>query len=167
MALTVAITNSANYINFVYSNGIKINVPKSAAIEVQQKTVLGKDLVVLIYNDVRPSSSGCITLDWMNVTSPTITSANNLATVLMTYSSSGSYTPVVFTFTNADLVDGITTFVLTRAATSGTGLLTVTILDPAGVPTIVSQTWTGLSCAANFGGAIGAGNWTIKLESHA
>lgn len=152
MNRTVKIYDSAAGIELQWGTAsIPQLINKMNVIEITQDDSLSMCGIRTTMNDVTK-----IFVD--DVTVPTVANVDALYAVLSLYL--GSTTVAVKTsdtFTNADLVAGV----LTITHNLGTESIAVYIMDPSGVYSWIDFTVVDTnSCTVDFGGAIGAGNWT-------
>jgi hypothetical protein len=99
------------------------------------------------------------------VSSPTVANLAALtAFITGALSTSDGYST---TFTNASLVDGVTTFILTVTHNLGTiNIASCVVYDPAGLSQVMSYTVVDAdNITIDFGGVIGAGSWTVVVKS--
>lgn len=102
-----------------------------------------------------------IRIAFTHVTDPVTADLAALYALVQSYASAGEAAMANGTFTNATLVDGVTTFVLTINHGLNSNNVMIVVRDPAGISELVSDTVVDANnVTVDFGGAIGAGTWT-------
>jgi hypothetical protein len=159
MAYTISITDVTNHISFSYSSGLQKNVIKTHVVAVD----LNKDrtsIIIHLAQSANRHGQDFIELPYANVSSPVTTSISQLRDVLVGYINTAYTAYYRTTFTNADLVAGVLTINHSLAATD----VLVVVRDPSGVEQIMSDTFVDADTTTiDFGGAIGAGTWTVTV----
>ena len=168
MARTITITDNVNTIQLVRTDSQPTSLSTTTDIakyDIANMNLVGDWVIINLY---APNSPKWIKLDYSDVTSPSYVSGAALYAGLLamwqntpyagSYATSG-------TFTDADLVDGITTFVLTITHAFATTDVTLTLQDPSGnlvtiYPAVVVDNAT---ITVDFGASIGAGTWSYIL----
>lgn len=167
MAREITITDNLSSIQLTYAQDYPSSM--TATTNILKSNIVAVDIlsdtdVVLIQYDERP----IIHLDWNDVVSPVVVSGADLYAQLLAIwlnmPGAGVFTQTDV-FTNADLVDGIATWIYTVTHPFATTNVYLVIQNPSGgiengFPVTVVD---NANVEVDFGGAIGAGNWTYTL----
>jgi len=172
MARQISITDNLSTIQITYvqtgTAGAGSGTDNHLKTQIENITMIDADTVCIIF--ASQYKKPYIRLNWNEVTVPTVVSGADLYAQLLSMwlnMPAANIFTQTDTFTNADLVDGIVTFVLTITHPFNTPNLFLTIQNPAG--DIITAFPANINPVApydvtvDFGGAIGAGSWSYTL----
>jgi len=161
----IEIVNTTTDIEVNFYNGTPTLV-RSYSIKKRNIAAITQDvatntLTILTNAGEKVVGGGNVRIDYASVTSPVTADLDELFDLMQTYAAAGEAAMSNDTFDNSDLVDGVTTFVLTINHGLNTENVMVVVRNPSGLSELVSSTVVDAnSVTVDFGGAIVAGDWT-------